>query len=86
MWRSAHLILDLYPTNVCLQVCASNGSSALLAAKRSAGVAPEVNLLYTPGFETRLDATWSPKTGVPAAPREGLMSFKKDLIEMLHKF
>ena len=37
-------ILNSSPTNACMQVCGWNGLAAMLAAKSSAGVTPEVNL------------------------------------------
>ena len=67
------------------------GSAAMLAAKRSAGVAPEGNLknpLYTskkackwgihPGFETQDRGHQKSKTGVSVAPQKGptIMSSK----------
>ena len=64
-----------------------NGSAAMLAAKRSAGVTPEVNLkiLFTqamkhacegshPGFETQGRHHQKSKTGISVAPQKGLMS------------
>ena len=67
-----------------------NGSAAMLATKRSAGVTPEVNLrecvTYTPlqsankaahsGFETQRRRHQKSKTGVSVAPQKGLMFFK----------
>ena len=62
----------------------------MLAAKRSAGVAPEVNLRNLlcageearkrgihPGFETQERHHQKSKTGVSVAPQKGLMSSKK---------
>ena len=45
----AQMILGSSPTNACtfVQVCGSNGSAAMLAASRSTGVTPEVNLRNT---------------------------------------
>ena len=42
-------MLGSSPTNACthVQVCGSNGSAAMLAANRSTGVTPEVNLRNT---------------------------------------
>ena len=65
----------------------------MLAVKRSAGVAPEVNLrqgvTHTPlpnankaaysGFETQRRRHQKSKTGVSVAPQKGLMSSKKFL-------
>ena len=65
-----------------------NGSVAMLAAKRLAGVAPEVNLgecvTRTPlptinkaahsGFETERTRHQKSKAGVTVAPQKGLMS------------
>ena len=72
-----------------------NGSVAMHAAKRSAGVAPEMNLrsLFCagneahkegihPGFETQGIRHLKSKTGVSVASQKGLMSsknFKKSL-------
>ena len=66
-------------TNICthVQVYGSNG----LAAKRSAGVAPEVTLrnpharkCSTLASKPRADATRSPKIGVFVTPQKGLLS------------
>ena len=69
-----------------------NGSAAMLAAKRSAGITPEVNLIecVTPtplpsankaahsGFETQIRCHKKSKIGVSVAPQKGLyMSSKK---------
>ena len=64
-----------------------NGSAAMLAAKRSSGGAPEVNLrnpLYAsngeikkgiyPGFETQDRRYQNFNTGVSVAPQKGPMS------------
>ena len=65
-----------------------NGLAAMLATKRSAGVAPEVNLrkcirhiplpsvnkAADPGFETQRRCRQKSKTGVSVAPQKGLMS------------
>ena len=65
-------------------------SAALLATKRSAGVAPDMNprecVTCTPlpsannaahsGFETKRRIHQKSKTGVSVAPQEGLMSSK----------
>ena len=65
-------------------------SAAMLAAKRLAGIVPEVNLrehiTYTPlqsmnkaahfGFETQRRCHLKSKTGVSEAPQKGLMSSK----------
>ena len=65
-----------------------NGSAAMLATKRSAGVTPEVNLreniTHMPppsvnkavhfGFETQRNPHQKSKTGVKVAPQKGLMS------------
>ena len=71
----------------------------MLAAKRSAGVAPEVNrwnLLHAgnearkqeihPGFETLDRRHQKSKTGVSVAPQKGLMSSKKILKKSLPFF
>ena len=72
------------------QVCGRDGSAAMLAAKRSAGVEPEVNLrecvTHMPplnankaahsGFETQRRHHQKSKTGVSVAPQKGLMSSK----------
>ena len=66
------------------------GLAAMLAAKRSVGVAKEMNLgecvTYTPlpsmnkaahsGFETQRRRNQKSKTGVSVAPQKGLMSSK----------
>ena len=66
------------------------GSAVMLAAKRSAGVTPEVNLrehvTFLPlpstnkaahsGFETQRRHNQKSKTGVSVAPQKGLMSSK----------
>ena len=67
-----------------------NASATMLAAKRSAGVAPEMNLrehitcMPLPnangaahsGFETQRRHHQKSKTGVSMAPQKGLMSSK----------
>ena len=66
-----------------VQVCVSNGLSALLATKRSAGVALEVNLKNPwhtgikthkggihPGFETQGRHLPKSKTGISVAPQK----------------
>ena len=53
-----------------------NSLAALLAAKRSAGVAPEVNVREH-GFGTRRRRHQKSQTGVSVAPQKGLMSYKK---------
>ena len=85
------------PTNVCthVQVCVSNGLSALLATKRSAGVSLEVNLKNPwhtgikthkggihPGFETQGRHLPKSKTGISVAPQKNwysLKMFKKEI-------
>ena len=72
------MILGSSATNACthVQVCGSNGSAAMLAANRSTGVTPEVNLrntlpvgneAYKPGIilvlKFRADITKIPKPG-----------------------
>ena len=61
------------------------GLAAMLTSIQSAGVAPEVNLRITqvrkhasdpPCFETQGRCHQKSKTGVPVAPRKGLMSSK----------
>ena len=66
-----------------------NGSAAMLAAKRSAGVAPEVNLreyvTHTPlpnsikaahsGFETQSRHHQKYKTGVSVAPKKDFWKY-----------
>ena len=74
----AQMILGSSPTNACtyVQVCGWNGSAAMLAANRSTGVTPEVNLrntlpvgneAYKPGIilalKFRADITNVPKQG-----------------------
>ena len=72
--------------------------AAMLATKRSAGVAPEVNLrecvTHTPppslnkatnsGFETQRRRHQKSKTGVSVAPQKGLQNFfeKKSLLHV----
>ena len=70
-----------------------NGSAAMLPAKRSVGVAPEVNLreheTHTPlpsmnkaaqsGFGTQRIHHEMSKTGVSVASQKGLMSSKKKI-------
>ena len=65
--QSCHMLWGSGITNACMQVCARSGLAAILAAERSAGVIPELNLrnlLHTgnekykqgcvyPGFETQ---------------------------------
>ena len=66
--------------------------TTMLAAKRSAGVEPEVNLRHPlctgekarkqgvhPGFETQGRNHQNSKTGVSAVPQKGLVSSKKFL-------
>ena len=71
------------------------GSAAMLAAKRSPGVAPDVNLrthvtsIPLPGvnksahsgFETQRRHHQKSKTGVSVVPQKGLMSSKKKEIK-----
>ena len=75
------------PTNAS-QVHGRDSSPAMLAAKRSAGVTPEVNIrecvIHMPppsmnkaahsGFETQRRGHQKSKTGVSVAPQKGLMS------------
>ena len=78
-------------TNACTQVCGWNSLAAMLAAKSSAGVTPEVNLrnLLQTGDEARKQGNppwlWNPgqmspevqnKTRVSVAPQKGLVSSK----------
>ena len=70
-----------------------NGSAAMLATKRSAGVTPELNLrghvTYMPppsankatlsGFETQRRHHQKSKTGISVAPQKGFMSSKNFL-------
>ena len=70
------------------EVCGRDGSAAMLATKRSAGVTPEVNLrervtcMPSPsvnkaahyGFETQGRRHQKCKTGVSVAPQKGLRS------------
>ena len=58
-------------------------SVAMLAAKKSAEVTPEVNIReqeththLSSGFETQRRRHQKTKTGVPVAPQKGLMSSK----------
>ena len=67
-----------------VQVCGSKSSAVMLAIKRSAGVAPEVNLRISlhagkeaskqeihPGFENQGRHHQKSKTGVSMAPQKG---------------
>ena len=67
-----------------------NGSAAMPATKRLAGVAPEVNLMILlhaddeackqeihPGFETHCRHHHNSQPGVSVAPQKRLMSFQK---------
>ena len=72
------------------QVCGRDGTTAILAAMRSAGVAIEVNLrehvtcmpppsankAAHPGFETQRRCHQKSKTGVSVAQQKGFMSSK----------
>ena len=83
------MIAVLSPTNAS-QVCGKDGSAAMLAAKRSAGVTPEVNLrrhvtctallsankAAHSGFETQRRCHQKSKTGVSVAPQKEPMSSK----------
>ena len=69
--------------------------AAMLAAKRSAGVAPEVNLCMPPpsanqaahsGFETQRRRHQKSKTGVSVAPQKGLVSAKNFFFQILLSF
>ena len=74
LWAAAWQLLVSSPTNAS-QVCGRDGSAAMLAAKRLAGVAPEVNLreciclhqarirLPTLALKPRGNVTRSPKQG-----------------------
>ena len=78
-WRSKYIWIY-----ACSQLRGWNSSVAMLAAKRSAGVTPEVNLrivlhtgdeAYKPGdpslaLKRRIDVTRSPKTGVSVTPQK----------------
>ena len=55
-----------------------NGSAAMLAAKRLAGVAPEA---AHSGFETQRRRHKKSKTGVSVTPQKGLMSSKKFILK-----
>ena len=84
-------MLNLYSPTNALQVCGRDSSAAMLAAKRSAGVTPEVNLrecvtqtslpslnnLPTLTLKPRGDVTRSPKQGYHWPHKKGLMSYKK---------
>ena len=77
----------LSPTNIS-QVCGRDGLAAMLAAKRLAGVAPDVNLregvthmpppsvnkVARSGFETQRRRHQKSKTGLSVAPLKGLVS------------
>ena len=76
------------PTNVCSRYVQEISSASMVATKRLAGVAPEVNLgecvTCTPlpstnkaalsGYETQRRCHQKTKTGVSVAPQKGLMS------------
>ena len=90
MFISIGLGLGLAPLMPAQKYVEENGSAAILATKRSAGVAPEVNLrehvkcMPPPivnnashfGFETERRHHQKSKTGVSVAPQKGLMSSK----------
>ena len=79
-----------------MPVRGKDGSAAMLAAKRSVGVAPEVNLRQNvtrmpppnsnkaahSGFETQRRRHQKSKTGVSVALQKGLMSSKKFKIKI----
>ena len=96
LWHKSRAFFQRYqqcryssPINAS-QVRGRDGSAAILAAKRSAGVAPEVNLrehvTHTPlpstnkaahsCFKTQRRCHQNSKTGVSVAPQKGLMSSK----------
>ena len=76
---------------IASQVCGKDDLAAMLAAKRSAGVTPEVARMPLPsvnkavhsGFETQMRRHQKSKTGESVAPQKGLMSFKKFLKKIL---
>ena len=72
-----------------VQVCGSKSSAVMLAIKRSAGVAPEVNLRISlhagkeaskqgihPGLKIRVDITRNPRQEYQWPHKKGLMSSK----------
>ena len=75
-----------------------NGSAAMLAAQRLAGVTPKVNLrecvIHMPlssmnkaahtGFETQRIHHQNSKTGISVVPQKGLMSSKKNFKKELN--
>ena len=83
------------PTNACVCICKyvdQNDSAAMMAAKKSAGVTPDMNLRNTlhtgnkackqgihPGFETHDGRHQKSKTGVSVAPQKGTLSSEKFL-------
>ena len=82
---------SLTPPMLVCKYMDENGLVAMLATKRSAGVAPEVNLRISlcagdkahkrnhTGFETQGICHEKSKIGVSVAPQKGLMSSKKIL-------
>ena len=88
------LFYNLWTLVSCNQVASQstwikNGSAAMLAAKKSAGVAPEVNLRnplhagdkackwgFHSGFETWGELHQKSKTGISVAPQKGRITFK----------
>ena len=96
MWEVSQLNPVSY---LCLNMHVVKRSAAMLAAKRLAGVTPEVNLTecisHTPppsankaahsGFEIQRRCHQKSKTGVSVAPQKGLMS-SKNFFKKVHKF
>ena len=78
------------PTNACSQGCGRDRLGTMLAAKRSAGMAPQVNLwdvclcqvqirLPTQALKLRGDITRRKKNRASVAPQKGLISSKNFL-------
>ena len=74
-------IAKLLLLHTCVSTCIKNSLAVMLAAKRSAGVAPEVNMrnplntLIQTGFETHGRYHQRSKTRVSVIPQKALISF-----------
>ena len=89
---AAHLILELSPTNTCMQVCGCNSLSVMLAAKGSVNVVSEVNLrnplpkqMKHPGFEIRGRRHQKSNSGVSGIPQKGPMPRICNIHQLKHK-
>ena len=88
------MIAPSFEPHQCLAGSGRDRSAAMLAAKRLAGVTPEVNfnehVKHTPlprvhkaahsSFETQRRCHQKSKTGISMAPQKGLMSSKNYVI------